>query len=428
MFDPPNEPQRSLKEPLAALGLALTLLYALWIAGAAPAAPHHVLAELFDLRGFASAGWLESFASVWQVAALALLAAPAWALRRRLLVLGAGVALSVLYQLAIGRPAWWLYFYSYLAGAGLLAMLFLGIEALRGARRRIARYLLGGVVLFVAFGVVTKSFLIYSSVQSTPALDWSALQLDRAAFGFSPSAWAVHAAPPDSALRLALAIAYEVLPLAMFAVFALETRDPRRLPFGLFRGLLACGFAAALLYAITPVTGPMYALGAAFPDQLAPLLERIPAWLATPPGQFAPRNGFPSFHLAWALLAVVLCWRFAWPVRVAFALYALLMGAASMALGEHYLVDLVVAFPVLAAIAGLCIERLIWRSPARRRAVIGGIALYLAWAVLLRPDWAHAAAAWPLVLSAWCAFNVAAGVYWIRQLLHAWESHGGDAR
>lgn len=428
MLDPSSELQRRLHEPLAALGLALALLYALWIASAAPAAPHQVLAELFDLREFPSAGWLESFASVWQVAALALLAAPAWPLRRRLLVLGAGVALSAIYQLAIGRPAWWLYLYSYLAGAGLLAMLFFGLEALRGARRRIALHLLGGVALFVAFGVVTKSFLIYSSVQSTPALDWSALQLDRAAFGFSPSAWAVHAAPPGSALRYALAIAYEVLPLAMFAVFALEARDPRRLPFGLFRGLLACGFTAALLYAITPVTGPAYALGAAFPEGLEPLLAQAPAWLATPPGQFAPRNGFPSFHFAWALLAVLLCLRFAWPMRAAFGLYALLIAAASMALGEHYLVDLVATVPALAAVCALCIERVSWRAPARRAALAGGIALYVVWAVMLRPGPAQFAAGWPFALSAWCALNVAAGAYWIRQLLRAWEAHGGDAR
>ena len=421
-------PLRNLREPLAALAIALGLLYALWLAGRAPAAPHHVLGELLDLRSFPSLDWLESFAGLWQGAAIALAVVPRWPLRRRLLLLAGGVALATIYQVAIGRPQWWLYAYAFLAGAGLVAAAFLAQETLRGTERRHAAYILAGAVVFAAYGMVTKTFLIHSSVQAVPVLDWSALQLDAAAFGFSPSAWAVHAVPPGSRLRVVLAIAYELLPLAMFTVFALEVRDPRRLPFGLFRGLLACGFAAALLYAVTPVTGPAYALGAAFPDQLAPLLQRTPVPLATPNGVFAPRNAFPSFHLTWALVALLLAWRFGWPARIGFGVYALLIGTATLALGEHYLIDLVAALPVLAAITAVCIEHVSWRSPARRRALIGGIVLYLAWAALLQPSWAHAVSGWPLVLSAWCALNVAAGVYWLRALLREWERHESAAK
>jgi membrane-associated phospholipid phosphatase len=414
-------PLRSLREPLAALALALGALYLLWFAGRTPAAPHQVLGELLDLRSFPSVDWLESFAGLWQGAAILLAIVPRWPLRRRLVLLAAGVALAAIYQVAIGRPQWWLYTYSFLAGAGLVAAGFFAQEALRGGERRHATYILAGVVIFAAYGIVTKTYLIHSSVQAVPTLDWSALRLDAAAFGFSPSAWAVQAAAQGSALRVALAIAYELLPLAMVATFALEVRDPRRLPFGLFRALFACGFAAALLYAITPVTGPAYALGAAFPNGLAPLLERTPTLLTTPAGVFAPRNAFPSFHLAWALVALLLAWRFGWPARAGFGLYALLIAAATMALGEHYLIDLVAAAPVLAAIAALCIERVSWRSPARRQALAGGIVLYLAWAALLRPALAHAASAWPLLLAAWCALNVAAGVYWLRALLIEWR-------
>ena len=420
-------PLRSLREPLAALAIALGLLYALWFAGRAPAAPHHVLGELLDLRSFPSVGWLESFAGLWQGAALALAAVPRWPLRRRLLLLAAGVALAAIYQVAIGRPQWWLYAYSFLAGAGLVAAGFFAHEALRGRERRHAAYILAGLVVFAAYGMVTKTYLIHSSVQAAPVLDWSALKLDAAAFGFSPSAWAVRAAAPGSALRITLAIAYELLPLAMLLVFALEVRDPRRLPFSLFRGVFACGFAAALLYAISPVTGPAYALGAAFPDELAPLLARAPALLATPAGAVAPRNAFPSFHLAWALLALLLAWRFGGLARAGFGLYALLIAAATLALGEHYLIDLVAALPMLAAIAALGIEHVSWRSPVRRQALAGGIVLYLVGVMLLQPSWAQAAAAWPLALSAWCAVNVALGVHWLRALLGEWERIGAGA-
>ena len=307
--------QRRFGEALAALAMAVALLYAPWIGGVSPVAPHDTLIERFDLPAFPSVAWLESLASVCQVAALALAVIPAWPAKQRWAVLGAGVALAALYQIAIGRPSWWLYAYAFLSGAGLLAVLFFAAAALLGPHRQLARHLLGGLGVFIAFGVVTRTFLDFSSAQAEPALDWTALLLDRAAFGFSPSVWAYQAAPPGSALRVLLAVAYETLPVAMFAVFALESRAPRQLPFGLFRGLIACGFAAALLYAITPVTGPAYALAKAFPHQIDALLAQAPTWLATAPGQFAPRNAFPSFHLAWALMAALLCWQQSPPVR-----------------------------------------------------------------------------------------------------------------
>lgn len=419
---------RRFGEALAALAMALALLYVPWIGGVSLVAPHHTLIERFDLPAFPSLAWLESLASVCQVAALALAASPAWPAKQRWAVLGAGVALAAVYQVAIGRPSWWLYAYSFLSGAGLLAVLFFAVASCSGPQRQLARHLLGGLAVFIAFGVVTRTFLEFSSAQAEPVLDWTALLLDRAAFGFSPSVWAYLSAPPGSALHVLLAIAYETLPLAMFAVFALETRAPQQLPFGLFRGLIACGFAAALLYAITPVTGPAYVLAKVFPHRIDALLAQAPTWLATAPGQFAPRNGFPSFHLAWALMAALLCWRQSLPARVAFGAYAALIAAATLVLGEHYLVDLVAALPVLAAIFALCIERVSWRAPARRQALAGGIALYVVWAVLLRPGPAVAAAGVPLLLPAWCALNVAAGTYWLRQLLRAWESGDAAAR
>ena len=419
---------RRFGEALAALAMALALLYAPWIGGVSLVAPHHTLIERFDLPAFPSLAWLESVASVCQVAALALAVIPAWPARQRWTVLGAGVALAAVYQMAIGRPSWWLYAYSFLSGAGLLAVLFFAVAATGGPQRQLARHLLGGLAVFIAFGVVTRTFLEFSSAQAEPVLDWTALLLDRAAFGFSPSVWAYLSAPPGSALHVLLAIAYETLPLAMFAVFALETRAPQQFPFGLFRGLIACGFTAALLYAITPVTGPAYVLAKVFPHRIDALLAQAPTWLATAPGQFAPRNGFPSFHLAWALMAALLCWRQSLAARVAFGAYAALIAAATLVLGEHYLVDLVAALPVLAAICALCIERVSWRAPARRYALAGGIALYVVWAVLLRPGPAVAAAGVPLLLPAWCALNVAAGTYWLRQLLRAWESGDAAAR
>jgi hypothetical protein len=67
------------------------------------------------------------------------------------------------------------------------------------------------------------------------------------------------------------------------------------------------------------------------------------------------------------------------------------------------------------------------RSPVRRQALAGGIIVYLVWVALLQPSWAQAVSAWPVILSAWCALNVAAGVYWLRALLGEWKRIGAGA-
>jgi hypothetical protein len=284
------------------------------------------------------------------------------------------------------------------------------------ARQRAAGgYLLGASLVFAGFGVATKTYLVYSSAAAMPVLDLGALQIDTAAFGFLPSAWAVELARASPLLRRTLAIVYELLPLAMAAAFGLEARAPRRLPFGVLKGMLACGFAAAAMYALTPVAGPFYVFGPSFPQQLGALLQAPAGWLGTQPG-FAPRNAFPSYHLAWALLAVILTLRFHGALRAAFGAYAALIALATLALGEHYLIDLVAAFPALLAVAAVCTERLAWRQPQRWQALAAGLALYLGWAVLLQPAMASAARAWPLVLIAWCLVNVAVSVLLYRRL------------
>ena len=394
---------RSLQFPLAALLVAWLALYGARLAGWAPLAPHEMLARVLELEDPNPRVGGENFASLWQFVPFALLPVAAWPAGWRVALAAAGVALGAIYQIAVDVPQWWLYFYTFFAAAGLVMLAFLASQW----RLPEARYLLAGAVLFAAFGVVTKTFLMYSSTAAAPVLDSSALVLDAASFGASPSAWAVETARGNAALRRVLAIAYEALPLAVMAVFGLEVRDPARMPFGLLKGLVVCGFAAAAAYAITPVAGPAYAF-AGFPAKLDALLTAAPAVAGTLPG-FSPRNAFPSFHLAWALLLVMLTVRFGWAARAVFGAYALLIAFATLALGEHYLIDLVASFPILLAIAALCMER---ASPPRRwQALVAGLALYAAWAVLLRPSVALEARQWPMLMAAWCYACVALSIW-----------------
>jgi hypothetical protein len=422
-------PLRPLTPPLAGVLLALSACYAAWLVGAAPYAPHHILAKLLYIGDPGPDSTFEAFAGLLQVVPFAFLPAAQWSTTRRVVLVTLGAALAAAYSISIARAQWWMYVYTFFAGAGLVVAIFLAREALYGAateRKRLAAYLAGGVLLFIAFGVLTKTYLIHSSAHAAPALDWSVLKLDHAAFGFSPSAWATQFAREHEVLRWTLAVAYETLPLAMMTVFGLELRNSAAMPFGVLKALVVCGFVSAAVYAITPVAGPGYALGAAFPDALDPLLRADPRWLGTPAGMYAPRNAFPSMHWGWALLALLLAARCGTRARAAFGVYALLVALSTVALGEHYLIDLVATFPLLLAVFAVCIERLDWRAPARMQALAAGVAMYLAWAWLVHPGPAAAAAAVPGAVAAWCLLSVAASALLYVRLMRAWKAAGGS--
>jgi len=97
------------------------------------------------------------------------------------------------------------------------------------------------------------------------------------------------------------------------------------------------------------------------------------------------RNGVPSMHFAWALLLFLNAnlhgarW-----LRASAAIVLGLNFVATMALGEHFFVDLVIAVPVTVAVQALCMTPLRLNDPLRQRAVVWGIGMWLGWVVALR--------------------------------------------
>ena len=57
---------------------------------------------------------------------------------------------------------------------------------------------------------------------------------------------------------------------------------------------------------------------------------------------------------------------------------------ATLSTGEHYLVDLVVALPLVVAVQALCTRVVGWDERARRDAVLWGLGLTLLWIEALR--------------------------------------------
>lgn len=202
--------------------------------------------------------------------------------------------------------------------------------------------------------------------------------------GFQPSFVLGRFLPVGSKLWSLTAIAYYVLPLVVCILYAAHLASERAgerqsVPIlALFLSLILVGF---LQYGIYPAVGPRPAFGDLYPWN-PPSLASIAIQPMTVPD--APRNCMPSLHLAGAL-AILWNSRF-WPpwARLLTVLFLCVTIFSTLALGEHYLVDLVVAVPftlIFQAAWTVCVP---FADSVRRRAMVVGTILTAGWFVLLR--------------------------------------------
>jgi hypothetical protein len=146
----------------------------------------------------------------------------------------------------------------------------------------------------------------------------------------------------------------------------------------LLQAFVVAGLCGFVLYQICPAIGPLHSFGSKFPFRL-PRLDEITAGIVTGSG---PRNAMPSLHTAWALLVWWSARKLGWLARVTASVFVILTLLATLGTGEHYLIDLVVAFPFTMAVEGLCALKRAGRVALP--AVGAGFGLTLAWIVFLR--------------------------------------------
>lgn len=193
-------------------------------------------------------------------------------------------------------------------------------------------------------------------------------------------------------------IVYYALPLAVCMVYAsnrVRSREPVPI-LALFLIFTISGFA---LYLVYPAVGPLHAFAADYPGATPSLAHIVLQPMAVPD---APRNCMPSLHLGAALLV---WWNSRhWPRwgRLLVALFVLAIAFVTMALGEHYLVDLIVALPFGLIFQSACIRSVPWSERRRWIAFYSGIFLTVLWIFLLRfgVQWfaAFQVAPWGLLL------------------------------
>jgi hypothetical protein len=151
-----------------------------------------------------------------------------------------------------------------------------------------------------------------------------------------------------------------------------------------------------------PACGPVHVFGAAFPwhpPSIAEAMEMnvVPILLK------GARNAMPSLHMAWVLLVWWNSKGLARWVRAIALLFVVLTAMATLGSGEHYFIDLVVAFPFSLMVQALCSYSLPFRGGARRTAFLFGTFVTLTWLALLsfttRFFWSSPVVPWAMVVA-----------------------------
>jgi predicted membrane-bound spermidine synthase len=244
-----------------------------------------------------------------------------------------------------------------------------------------ARSLFAAFLLVPLMGLAAHLSLQLTAVLHPQTLDAYLYKFD-GSLGFQASQIYSMVADANPALMAALMVMYQYLPLAVPIFFAMQVARRTTAPANIILVQLLSGIVAMTLFQFFPASGPRYAFGSSYPYLLPAAHELTATWASVMP---AARNAMPSMHFGWALAL----WLNSLYVgnRWLRAAMALLLGAnvlATLGLGEHYLIDLVVAVPCVLAVQALCTHNLAWNDPARRRMLVWGSALTLAWLLALR--------------------------------------------
>ena len=235
------------------------------------------------------------------------------------------------------------------------------------------------LILFVSY----RGWAFHQLSNGESTYDYHLLYADRG-FGFDPSLVAYKLVERFGLFPL-MSVVYESLCLCLGLCYAAQIGSKQKA--GRVFALLALpAILGPLCYKLLPACGPVWLLGSPcytgeIPASCANVtfnslrqihLDR--AW---------PRNAIPSMHLAWALL---IWWtsremRYGRWFSLAFVFGTVL---ATLGGGEHYLVDLVAAFPFSLVVWSFCMGDVPLHHPRRMLPLAGSGAALLLWIACVR--------------------------------------------
>jgi hypothetical protein len=207
---------------------------------------------------------------------------------------------------------------------------------------------------------------------------------------------------------------YIALPMVIGLVYAGQLLRDRTRAVSAMTAFLITGPVGVVFYNFLPAVGPIHIFLSQFPWKPIPA-EQVTRLLVEPIPVEGLRNCMPSLHMGWVLLA----WWYSrglsvWERGIAMA-FVVFTTFATMGTGEHYLIDLVVAFPFAVFLQGLCALGLRWNDRTRMTAVCYGLLLTFGWVGALRlavkSFWISPVLPWTC-----CVLTVASAIFVQRRL------------
>jgi hypothetical protein len=184
-------------------------------------------------------------------------------------------------------------------------------------------------------------------------------------------------------LRVVSILVYISLPIPIAVVYSGHLLKRESCAISAMLAFLVTGPIGIVFYNIFPAMGPAHVFRLEFPLHPLPmetvrriLLQSIPI--------AGPRNAIPSLHMGWVLLAWWFSRGLSLVERALVLFFVAFTVTSTMGTGEHYLIDLIAAFPFALLVEALCRYEIPWRSRARILSMALGGGLLLAWFAALR--------------------------------------------
>ena len=296
-----------------------------------------------------------------------------------------GIALHAVYHFICGEPG-------YEGSLVLIQGVFLGLASLPfllanslgrpGERRQHCRKSLTVVGLLSYVGVCLNLYISAARLALPAKLDYFLYAFD-GSLGFQASFAAAKLVSAMRPLRFLEVNVYNSLGFWFGFIYAVHDYYRPPCQVSMMRLLVTNACIGFSLYFLFPAMGPKYAFPS-FPERPAAVHPAAMLISGLP-------NAMPSLHFGGALLIYWLSAPWKWLSRLTGA-FAALTALATLGLGEHYLVDLVVAAPYALAIVALS------STGDCRNSLIVSSALVFLWIAYLRLGWYVAPLSWILVL------------------------------
>jgi hypothetical protein len=273
---------------------------------------------------------------------------------------------------------------AWLSFAGLSSLVIFGVRAIWAKDIERKLLILGYVpsLLFVVSEYFADNLLHWTSANHPKVLDLYLFSFD-ASLGIQLPFLVGQAFSAWPWFRLVGVLFYISLPIPIAVIYSGQLLRVREKAIPAMAALLATGPIGVIFYNLFPALGPVHLFGQGFPWH--PLSLAQAAGIVTQPVEMAgPPNAIPSLHMAWVLLV----WWYSrglsvWERAIALS-FLFFTTLATLGTGEHYFIDLIVAFPFALLLLSLCAFSLRFTDRSRMLAFCTGLAGTLGWFALLR--------------------------------------------